>query len=156
MGKIKVTAEPGTHQILITRDFAAPRELVFKAFTDPELVPRWWGPKDTTTVVDKMEVKQGGLWRYVQQDANGAEYGFSGVYHAVVPYERIVFTFEFELMPGHVLLETVTFEEHDAKTTVKDSSIFQSVADRDGMIQSGMEGGTQDSWDRFEEVLKTM
>ncbi len=154
MGKTKVVAEPGTHEIIMTREFNAPRELVFKVLTDPALIPQWWGPKDYTTTVDKMEVKAGGIWRYVQRGAEG-EFGFHGVYHEIVPNERIVDTFEFEGMPGHVLLETLTLEEHDGKTIVKNSSVFQSVADRDGTLQSGMEEGANESWDRLEELLKT-
>ncbi len=156
MAKLKLVAEPGKHDILMTREFDAPRELVFKAYTDPSLIPRWWGPKNVTTIVDKMEARMGGIWRYIQRDADGNEFGFHGVYHEVVPPERLVSTFEFEGMPGHVVLETVTFEEHDGKTTVTGSSIFQTVEDRDGMLQHGMEEGAVDSWDRFEELLKTM
>ncbi len=156
MAKLKLVAEPGKHDIRMSRDFDAPRELVFKAMTDPKLLPRWWGPTSVTTIVDKMEVRTGGIWRYVQRDADGNEYGFYGVYHQVMSPERLVYTFEFEGMPGHVLLETVTLEEHNGKTTVTDSSIFQTVEDRDGMLQHGMEEGAVESWDRFEELLKTM
>lgn len=98
----------------------------------------------------------GGIWRYVQSDADGNEYAFRGVYHQVASPEQLIYTFEFEGMPGHVLLETITFEDHNGKTRIIDLSVFQSVADRDGMIQSGMEGGAQDTWDRFEELLKTL
>jgi uncharacterized protein YndB with AHSA1/START domain len=154
MTKLKLIAEPGKHQIIMSRDFDAPRELVFKAFTDPKLIPQWWGPKDVTTIVDKMEVRKGGIWRYVQRGADGHEFAFHGVYHEITSPERLVYTFEFEGMPGHVLLETVTLEEHGSKTIVKDSSVFQSVEDRDGMIESGMEGGAEESWDRFAELLK--
>jgi uncharacterized protein YndB with AHSA1/START domain len=156
MTKLNLIAEPGKHEIITSRDFDAPRELVFKAFTDPKLIPQWWGPKDVTTTVDKMEVRKGGIWRYVQRGADGNEFGFFGVYHEITSPERLVYTFEFEGMPGHVLLETVTLEEHDGKTTVRDSSVFQSVADRDGMIESGMESGAEESWDRFEVLLKQM
>ena len=156
MGKLKLVAEPGSHAILMTRDFNAPRELVFRAFTDPSLIPQWWGQRTSTTMVDKMEVKKGGLWRYIQREADGSEYAFNGVYHEIVKPERIVYTFEFELMAGHVLLETLTFEERGGKTTVTDLLVFQSVEDRDGMIQSGMEQGSDESWDRFEELLITM
>jgi uncharacterized protein YndB with AHSA1/START domain len=138
------------------RDFDAPRELVFKAYTDPTLIPRWWGPKSVTTVVDRMEARKGGIWRYVQRDADGNEFAFYGVYHAVVAPDRIVSTFEFEGMPGHVLLSTLTLEEIDGKTRVTESSVFQSVEDRDGMLQSGMEGGASESWDRFEALLKAL
>jgi len=156
MSKLNVIAEPGKHEIITTRDFDAPRALVFKALIDPALIPQWWGPKGMTTIVDRMEVKQGGVWRYIQRDANGSEYGFHGVYHSIESPERMVYTFEFEGMPGHVLLETVTLEEYGGKTRIIDSSVFQSVADRDGMLQSGMEEGAADSWDRLEEVLNMM
>ena len=156
MVKLNLVAEPGKLDIQMSREFDAPRELVFKAFTDPALIPRWWGPSSVTTRVDRMEVEPGGSWRYVQREADGSEYGFRGVYHDVVSPERVVFTFEFEGMPGHVLLETVTFEERNGKTLMKDVSVFQSVEDRDGMIQSGMEGGAEESWDRLAELIKTM
>ena len=156
MPKLNVVAEPGMHSIVMTREFNAPRDLVFKAFTDPKLIPQWWGPSQYSTLVDKMEVKKGGIWRYVQRGADGNEYGFNGVYHEITSPERIVFTFEFEGMPGHVLLETVTFEERGGKTMMRDLSVFQSIEDRDGMLQSGMEGGASESWDRFDEVLKAM
>ena len=155
MTKLNVVAEPGKHEIILTRDFDAPRELVFKAFTDPKLVPAWWGDNSSTTVVDKMEVKQGGIWRYVS-NSNGNEYAFSGVYHQVSAPERLVYTFEFEGMPGHIVLETITLEEHDGKTRVIDSSVFQSVEDRDGMLQSGMAEGGAESYDRMEQVLATL
>jgi uncharacterized protein YndB with AHSA1/START domain len=153
MTKLNLFAETGKHEIRMTREFNAPRELVFKAFTDPALIPRWWGPAEYTTLVDKMEVKAGGLWRYIQRSATGEEFSFYGVYHSVLASERIIFTFEWEGMPGHVLLETVTFEERDGKTTITDALVFQTVADRDGMIQSGMERGAVDSWNRLEALL---
>jgi len=156
MAKLKLVAEPGKHNILMTREFNAPRELVFRVLTDPHLIPQWWGPKSVTTIVDKMEVRAGGIWRYIHREANGNEYGFHGVYHDIVAPERLIFTFEFEGLPGHVLLETVTLTEQDGKTILTDSSVFQSVEDRDGMIQSGMEEGTEDSWDRVEELLQKM
>ena len=156
MTKLNVVAEPGTHQIVITRDFDAPRELVFKALTDPALVPQWWGPHRLTTTVDQMDVRFGGVWRYVQRDPEGHEFAFRGVYHDLVAPERVVTTFEFEPMAGHVLLETFTLEEHNGKTRMIYNSIFQSLADRDGMVQSGMEQGAAESWDRFDAVLKAL
>ncbi len=156
MSKIKLIAEPGKHELSLSRDFAAPRELVFKALTDPELVAQWWGLNSTTTTVDKLELKPGGLWRYVERDAEGNEYGFHGVYHDISAPERIVNTFEFEGMPGHVLLATLTLEEHGGITTMTESSVFQSVADRDSMIQSGMETGANESWDSLEALVKTL
>lgn len=156
MVKLNLVAEPGKHDIHMSREFDAPRELVFKAFTDPALISQWWGPRSLTTLVDRMEVKPGGSWRYVQHEADGSEYGFHGVYHDVSSPERLIFTFEFEGLPGHVLLETVTFEERNGKTLMKDLTVFQSVEDRDGMIQAGMEGGAEESWDRLAELIRTM
>lgn len=156
MTKIDVIAEPGKHEIVIKRTFNFSREKVFKVLTDPKLVPQWWGPRDISTTVDQMEVKMGGIWRYVQKDADGNEYAFRGVYHHVEAPERLVYTFEWEGMPGHILLETVTLSEADGKTTLTDSSVFQTVEDRDGMLAAGMEGGAEDSWDRLEELLATI
>lgn len=156
MSKLTVIAEPGKHDITLSREFDAPRELVFRAMTDPALIAKWWGPTEVTTIVDKMEPKPGGSWRYVQRDAQGNEFAFRGVYHDLVAPERTISTFEFEGMPGHVVLETLTLEEHNGKTRMTTLSIFQSVADRDGMVQSGMESGAAQSWDRLAEVLRTL
>ena len=153
MATLNVKAEPGSHGITMTRVFDAPREKVFKAYTDPNLVTQWWGPRGLTTIVDKMEVRKGGIWRYIQRDAEGNEYAFNGVYHDIVSPERLIYTFEFEGMPGHVLLETVVFEEQDGKTKLSDISVFQSIEDRDGMLASGMEQGAVETLDRFEELL---
>lgn len=156
MARLKLVAEPGKHNILMSRDLDAPRDLVFRALTDPTLIPRWWGPRGVTTTVDRMEVRMGGIWRYVQRDADGNENGFRGVYHQISASERLVYTFEWEGMPGHVLLETVTLEAHDGKTRVIDSLVFQTVEDRDAMIHSGMEDGANETWDRFDELLRTL
>lgn len=156
MTKLKVFSEPGKHDIVMTREFNAPRQLVFRALTDPTLVAQWWGPNDVTTVVDTMDVRMGGIWRYVQRSADGSEYGFRGVYHEITPPERLVYTFEWEGMPGHILLETITLTEKDGKTLLTDALVFQSVDDRDGMVQSGMEQGASDSWDRLETLISTL
>ena len=153
MADLNVVAEPGTQEIVITRSFDAPRDLVFKAFTDPDAVRQWWGQRDSETVIDELEAQAGGRWRFVERDGEGNEYGFHGVYHEATAPERIVYTFEFEGMPGHVLLETVTLEEQEGRTLMTDVSVFQSVADRDGMLQSGMESGAAESYDRLDEYL---
>ena len=153
MSDMKVVADPGTQEIVITRSFDAPRDLVFKAFTDPEAVRQWWGLESTETVVDQLEARPGGRWRYVQREGDGNEIGFHGVFHDLEAPERIVYTFEFEGMPGHVLLETIVLEDQDGKTLMTDSSVFQSVADRDGMLQSGMESGAAESLGRLDRYL---
>lgn len=150
---LRVIAEPGKQEIVMTRTFDAPRKLVFSTFADPKLIPQWWGPRALKTIVDKMDVRFGGTWRYVHQSTDGGEYAFRGVYHEVLAPERIVDTFEYEGMPGHVMLETVVFEELDGKTKMINSSVFQPVGDRDGMLHSGMEMGASETMDRFDELL---
>ena len=156
MYKHTLIAEPGSQMVVFKREFNAPRELVFKAMTDPKLVAQWWGFRNTTTTVDKLEAKPGGSWRYVDHDAEGNEFAFRGVYHDVISPERLVYTFEFEGMPGHVLLETITLEEKDGKTFITDSSVFQSVEDRDGMIEAGMESGAAESFEMLDELLESL
>jgi uncharacterized protein YndB with AHSA1/START domain len=155
MSKLTLTAEPGQHELVMTRVFDAPRDRVFKTYTDPALVPRWWEPEGMTTIVDTMDVRKGGIWRYIQRDADGNEYAFNGVYHEVKSPERLIYTFEFEPMAGHVLLETITFEElPDGTTRLIDTGVFQSVEDRHAMLSTGMEAGAAESMDRLAALLK--
>ena len=153
MGKTEIVAEPGSLQVLMTREFAAPRELLFRAHTDPALLVQWLGPRQLTMEVDHFEVRDGGRWRYVSRDAAGGEYGFRGVFHGDPSLDGIVQTFEFEGMPGHVCLETMTFEERGGTTILHANSVFQSVADRDGMIESGMETGVNEGYEKLDELL---
>lgn len=157
--KTTIIAESGKQEMRITREFDAPRELVFQAFTDPELYVQWLGPRRLTTILDTFEPRSGGRWRYLQKDQSGNEFGFHGVYHEVRAPERIIDTFEFEGLPeaGHVALETLTLEElPGGRTRLTAQSVFQSVADRDGALQSGMEEGLNDSYARLTELLATM
>ncbi len=154
-----ILAEPGKQELLITREFDAPRALVFKACTDPTLIPQWWGPRYLSTHVDQMDVRPGGQWRFLNRDAQGNEYAFHGVYHEVLAPERIIDTFEFEGLPetGHVTLETMKLEAlPGGRTRLTVQSVFQSVADRDGTLQSGMEAGVKDTYDRLAELLKQL
>jgi uncharacterized protein YndB with AHSA1/START domain len=144
---------PSEREIVMTRVFDAPRDLVFKAVTDPTMIPQWWGPRRLTTTVDQLDLRPGGGWRFVQHDAEGNEYAFHGVYQEIVPPERIVQTFEWEGLPGHVSVETMTLEAHDGKTTMTARSVFATAEDRDGMLQSGMEEGARETWDRLAELL---
>jgi uncharacterized protein YndB with AHSA1/START domain len=156
MAKADYVIEPGKQEIVITRVFDAPRELVFKAYTDPTLLPQWFGPREYTTIVDKMEARPGGLWRFVQRNQDGEEFAFHGVHHDIVAPERIVATFEYEGVPGHVLLQTLTLEPQGQKTRLVEQLLFQSVADRDGMVASGMQRGSDDSMDRMAEILEKL
>jgi uncharacterized protein YndB with AHSA1/START domain len=153
MSKTEITAEHGIPQIVMTRDFDAPRDLVFRAYTDPQLLVQWLGPRDLTTTIDRYDVRDGGKWRYVQADSEGREHGFHGIFHGAPSPEAIVQTFEYEGVPGHVALDTVTFTERDGRTLVRTVASFQSVADRDGMIASGMERGVRDGDERLAELL---
>jgi uncharacterized protein YndB with AHSA1/START domain len=154
MAETEIVIEPGRQDIIIRRVFDAPPDVVFKAFTDPDVIPNWLGPRKSNLVIDHWDLQPGGRWRYVDRGADGTEYGFKGVFHDVQAPGRIVQTFEFEGMPGHVQLETATFEEVDGKTRYVGVSVFQSVEDRDGMAQSGMQEGVLDSMDRLAEVVE--
>jgi uncharacterized protein YndB with AHSA1/START domain len=149
----RIIAKPGKPEVVIARVFTAPINRVFRAHTDPALIPQWWGPARYTTVIDMMEARAGGSWRFVQYDAEGNKYAFHGVYHDVVLPSRIIGTFEFEGTPGHVSLETTTFEEMEDRTRVTSRSVFQTVEDRDEMIKAGMEEGVLESMDRLAELL---
>jgi len=155
-GKTTLVAEPGKQEVLVTRVFDAPRERLFKAMTDPKLIPQWWGPEKYMTTVDKLEAKPGGSWRFVQKDASGSVHAFHGVFHELVSPERLVMTFEYEGEPGHVSLQTTTLEEVDGKTLMRDQMVFQSVGDRDGMVQAGMEEGNNDGMDRLAALVPKM
>ena len=147
---------PSDREIVLTRIFDAPRELVFKGCTDPSLISQWWGQRGFTTIIDRMDVRPSGVWRFLQRDPDGNEYAFNGVYREIAAPRRIVSTFEFEGMPGRVSLETLTLEDHAGKTKLRSTSVFQTVEDRDGMLQSGMEEGAAETYDRFAELLEIL
>jgi uncharacterized protein YndB with AHSA1/START domain len=148
-----LNAPANKQEIVITSLLDAPRELVWKFYGDPKWIPQWLGPTRLTTTVTQMDMRPGGSWRFVQRDAEGNEFAFHGVYHEVNEPERLVMTFEFEGAPGHVLLETVTFKEENGKTRLIDQSVFQSLDDRDGMLNSGMEAGSAESMERLAKLL---
>lgn len=157
--KTKVTAEPGKQELFIVREFDAPRELVFKAYTDKELYPQWLGPRGYSMILEKFEPKSGGSWRYIHKDKDGNEFAFHGVNHEVLFPERLIGTFEFEGLPekGHVEMDTARFEElPGGRTKLTIQAVYQSVADRDGMIKSGMERGVREGFERLDELLEKM
>ena len=140
----------------LTRVFDAPRELVFKTMTDPTLIPQWWGPRKYKTVVDKMDVRVGGKWRFGNIAADGGEHWFNGEFREIVPNERVVQTFEYEPLPGHISVDTLTLEDlGEGRTLMRVRSAFGSKEDAEGMIQSGMEAGARETYDRLEELLAT-
>jgi uncharacterized protein YndB with AHSA1/START domain len=143
-------------EITLTRDFNAPRELVFKAYTDTALIPRWWGPRGYTTVIEKNELKVGGVWRFLQTDPEGKNHAFNGVYREISAPRRLAATFEYEGAPGQIVLNSAVFEELGGKTRLTIKSTFRSREERDGMLGAGMERGAGEGYDRLEELLATM
>jgi uncharacterized protein YndB with AHSA1/START domain len=154
--KTAITAEPGKQELFITREFDAPRELLFKAHTDPALYKHWLGPNGYETILETFEPVSGGRYRYLQKDKDGNEFAFHGVFHEISP-ELMIQTFEFEGLPekGHVVLDTMRLEElPGSRTRITIQSVYQSVEDRDGMIQAGMERGVNEGYERLDEILK--
>jgi uncharacterized protein YndB with AHSA1/START domain len=148
-----VVTTPTDREIHIERVVDAPRDRVWAAYTDPNLIPEWWGPRGTTTIVDRMEVEPGGGWRFVAKTSDGDETAFRGTYREVTPPERIVQTFEWEGMPGHIAVETATFEALGDRTKIVTTSLFHTTAERDGMLGSGMEKGMNETYARLDELL---
>jgi uncharacterized protein YndB with AHSA1/START domain len=155
MAGLVVTAEPNTPFITMTREFNAPVDKVFKAYTDADIIKKWFGGRKYKTEIDKFEPHWGGAWRLVQKSDDGEEYAFRGVFHTVKENEFVTWTFEFEGVPDHPCLETVYFIEKDGKTQMKSLSVFQSVEDRDGMVQSGMEEGASEGLDILAELVES-
>jgi uncharacterized protein YndB with AHSA1/START domain len=153
MADYKIEAPKGSHEVIITRYIHAPREVVFRTITDPLKIPDFWGPERFNTVVHKMTAISGGSWRYVQTDKEGKEYGFHGVYHDVVRPDRLVYTSEYEGMPGHVTLYKDELEEKGGETTITSHAIFQSVEARDQLMHWGMEEGVREMTRRLNELL---
>ena len=154
--KTIVTAEPGKQEVFVVREFDAPRELVYKAHVDPKLYVQWLGPHGYEMILETFEPVSGGKYRYIHKDQDGNEFGFHGTFHEM-SIDNMVQTFEFEGYPGHVSLDTMTLEElPDGRTKAMIHSIFQSVSDRDGMIQNGMEKGMSEGYERLDDILKVM
>ena len=156
--KTTITAEPGKQELFIIREFEAPRELVFRAYTEAELYEQWVGPDDLTMTVEKMDAFDGGTYRFVHE-RDGHKYAFHGVYHEVLAPERFIGTFEFDGLPerGHVIMGTTKFEVlGGGRSRFVHQSVFQSVADRDGMIKSGMERGVVQGYEKLDGLLATL
>ena len=155
--KTNIIAHPGRQEIIITREFDAPRELVFKAHTEAAIYAQWIGPRDLTNTITTFEPHSGGSWRFISTDKDGNQFGFHGVFHEVLPPERMIGTFEFEGLPeaGHVEFDTSTFEElPGGRTRLTILAVYQTVEDRDGMIASGMEFGMNEGFSRLDEILE--
>ena len=153
MSATRIDAPAGVPFIEMTREFDASRDLVFRAYTDPELLVQWLGPRAYTMTIDTYEPRDGGKWRYVHSDADGNAWGFHGVFHGEQTPDGMLQTFEFEGAPGHVSLERLTLEERDGRTIARTHSVYQSVEARDAMVESGMEDGVNDGYERLDELL---
>lgn len=151
----KTTVTPtGDRQIRVERVFDAPRAAVWRAFTEAELIARWWGGE--RVVVERNEVHRGGHWRFVQHSDDGVQ-GFEGRYRDVSPPERLERTFEWDGMPGHVSVETLTLEDlGDGRTRVVSTSMFLTREDRDGILAYGMEEGLGRSYAALDQLLATL
>jgi uncharacterized protein YndB with AHSA1/START domain len=151
---------PTDEQILITREFDAPKELVYKAYTTPELVQRWWTAKRGEMTVAEIDLRVGGKWRFVMvTHEGGIEVGFHGEYREIVPNERLVSTEVYEGIPDgeeHAALNTLTLTEHDGRTTMTLLVEMKNKTGRDAMIESGMEDGLQDALELLEEVAASL
>ena len=153
---IRIAAEPGTALIVTERELDAPRDLVYRAWTDPALLAQWLGPRRLTMRVEAYDLRHGGSWRYVHVDTDGTEYGFRGVFHGDPTPDRMVQTFEFEGAPGHVALDTLILEDLGERTLARTISAYQSVEARDEMLNSGMAGGMEEGYQQLEELLAGM
>lgn len=149
-----IVTTPTDRTIHVERVFNAPRNRVWRAFTEPEFVAQWWG-RGNELVIERMEVKRGGHWRYVEQGPEGS-HGFEGRYREVTPQDRLAYTFEWDGMPGHVAVETVVFEDLGERTKVVNTTLFHTTEERDGMLNSGMEKGMNESFAALDRLLETI
>ena len=147
-----ILTTPSDREVHIERVFDAPRELVWRAFTEPELVAQWWG-RGNKLVIERLEVERGGHWRFVEHSDQGV-HGFEGRFREVSPPERLAWTFEWDGMPGHVAIDTTEFEDlGDGRTKVITRSIFHTTEERDGMLDSGMQQGLDQSYAALDRLL---
>lgn len=153
MGKTQIDVPAGVPFIDISRAFDAPRELLHRAYSEPDLVKQWLGPRRLEMIIEEWDARDGGSYRYIHRDPAGAEYAFHGVFHSTA-IDNMVQTFEFEGVPGHVALDQLTFEDlGGGRTMVRIHSVYQTVEDRDGMAAAGMADGVNEGFDRLEELL---
>jgi uncharacterized protein YndB with AHSA1/START domain len=153
MATTQIDVPEGLPYVDITREINAPRDLVHRAYTDPELLAQWLGPRNLTMTVEKWEVRDGGAWRYVQHEPDGTSYGFHGVFHGPQTPDQMIQTFEFEGWPGKVSFSELRLEETDGRTVAKTHVVFMSIEDRDGMVESGMATGVNEGYERLDELV---
>jgi uncharacterized protein YndB with AHSA1/START domain len=149
----RITAPEGLPYVDIERELDAPRDLVHRAYSEPDLVKQWLGPRQYEMVIERWDSRDGGSYRYEHRDTEGHRYGFHGVFHST-SIDNMVQTFEFEGAPGHVSLDQLTLVDlGNGRTLARTHSTFQSVEDRDAMVDAGMGGGVTDSYLRLDDLL---
>jgi uncharacterized protein YndB with AHSA1/START domain len=154
--KLEVIADPDKPTIVTRRTFDAPRALVFDAWTKPELMKRWLGPRALEMVLCEVDLRVGGGYRYVHRAPDGQEFGFHGTYREIARPDRLVSTFVFELFPDAEAVDTLELHERDGKTTVTTTTVHKSMQARDGHLAAGMEGGMEEGYARLDELLPQM
>jgi len=156
MPKTTFTVKKEELKVVMERVFDATPEQVFKAISDPKLVPQWWGPAQFKTLVDKMDFRVGGEWRFIHKGKDGQEFAFHGVYKKIVPNQKVSDTFNFEGIPGdHELVETMVLEDMgNGKTKATSTSVYKNIQDLEGMVNSGMEGGAVETWERLAALVE--
>jgi uncharacterized protein YndB with AHSA1/START domain len=147
---------PSEREIVMTREFDAPRDLVFEAHTSCEHMSRWWGPRKYEVVSCEIDFRPGGKYRIVHRGPDGDEHAFRGEFREIVHPGRLVWTFEYEGFPGNISVQTLTLEQHDGMTTLTATIVFDTVEERDGMLQSGMSEGAAETYDRLDEYLEIL
>lgn len=153
MAETTIAAPAGQPFIDIEREFDAPRQLVYRAYSEPELIKQWLGPRKYEMVIERWDENG---YRYIHRDDEGHEFAFRGAFHGAMTLDGGVQTFEFEGVPGHVALDSLTLEDRGSRTLVRTHSVYQSVADRDAMVEAGMASGVTEGYDRLDEVLQRL
>ncbi|MET0566759.1 MAG: SRPBCC family protein [Acidimicrobiia bacterium] len=154
---LQVSAPDGLPFIDFEREFDAPVDAVFRAHKEPDLVKQWMGPRDYDTDIEIYDFRTGGRWRFVHRNPEGEEYAFNGVFHVVRENEFAIQTFEFEMFPEAVSIESLTFDDlGDGRTRVRGHATYPSLEARNGMVSEGMETGMNDGYQRLDDLLATL
>ena len=153
-GTLQVST-PSPREVVMTRVFDAPRHLVYEAMTRPELLKRWFGPHGWSLVVCEIDLRVGGAWRYVLEGPDGRSMGMGGEYREIVPGERTVHTESFDDYPGDSVV-TVVLTEHEGRTTLTGTVLYESQEVRDAVIESGMKHGAAETYDRLADLLPSL
>jgi uncharacterized protein YndB with AHSA1/START domain len=156
MPKSTFTIDRDNLEVKTSRVYNAKPERLFQAYTDPAQIPEWWGPGYLKTTVDKLDVKVGGTWRFIHTEPEGKQHIFNGIYKEIDEPNKLVYTFEYEAVPGHILIETVTFESQaDGKTKLTTSARFDNIGDLEGMVAMDMETGNVEGQERLAKLVET-